>query len=454
MKAGALYLLVVLMALCVSAGADPVVIDLAIPYNPATDPLPSGTINGGVFRVNPLAPTGTGNLQSYLSIQDGKTGTEEGWNFAVSEVMDTKRVPQFTHDILLGDIPIYVLDGTRYFEFYLDVNEPGGSKTYLSLDSLELYVSDTAHLTDPPYPALGALRYDMDQGNAGNTVLMDAATVGSGSGSGDVQILIPESIFLDAGDDPEDYVYSYAHFGGYSDPGDPRSFIAESGFEELAVQEDAPRTFGASDFGDLPDTYKTTIDNDGAVHRNTLHEWLGETVDRELDGVPTDKAYGDDEADTDDEDGVEFDLDTGIAAVTISVDADALAQGRYDGTLTGGLYLDAWWDANADGDFDEPDEHVYGYGMNALDPDEGLFHPSDWGGATSTTVEVTIPGFAPHAQGDYFRWRLNYGAASLSYGESSYGEVEDYYVIPEPTTVLILGGALLAVIRRRRRRRN
>jgi len=448
MKAGAFYLLAMLMALCMSAGADPVVIDLAIPYNPATDPLPSGTINEGVFRVNPLAPTGTGNLQSFLSIQGDKTGIEQGWNFEVAEVMDTKRVPQFTHNILLGDIPIYVLDGIRYFEYYLDVNEPSGSKTYLSLDSFELYVNPTAHTTNPPYPNLGSLRYDMDAGDAGNTVLMDAGTVGSGSGSGDIQILIPESLFLDAGDDPEDYVYAYVAFGGYSDPEDPRSFIAESGFEELAVQEDAPHTFGASDFGDLPDTYKTTIANDGAVHRNTLHEWLGETVDIELDGVPTDKAYGDDEADTDDEDGVEFDLGAGEATVTMSV-AD-YADSRYDGLLTGMLYLDAWWDADADGTFDEATEHMV---AEMYDPSSTEWQDDGDGDLNAHTATVAIPDFTPHAQGDYFRWRLNYGAASLSYGESSYGEVEDCYVIPEPATVLILGGALLAVVRRRRRSR-
>jgi len=448
MKAGALCLLVVLMALCMSAGADPVVIDLAIPYNPATDPLPAGMIDGGVFRLNPLAPTGTGNLQSFLSVQDGKDGFQEGWNYAIAEVMDTKRVPQFTHDILLGDIPIYVLDGIKYFEYYLDVNEPGGTKTYLSLDSFELYVSDTAHLTDPPYPHLGSPRYDMDKTETGNTVLLDAGSVGSGSGSGDVQILIPESIFIEAGDDPEDYVYAYVAFGGYSDPEDPRSFIAESGFEELAVQEDAPRTFGASDFGDLPDTYKTTIDNDGAVHRNTLHEWLGATVDRELDGVPTDKAYGDDEADTDDEDGVEFNLDTGIADVTISV-AD-YADSRYDGLLTGMLYLDAWWDADADGTFNEATEHAV---AEMYDPSSTEWQDDGDGDLNVHTVEIAIPGFTPHSQGDYFRWRLNYGAASLSYGESSYGEVEDYYVIPEPCTMLLLG-ASVALLARRRRRRN
>ncbi|MGD9853691.1 MAG: hypothetical protein AB7U20_01950, partial [Planctomycetaceae bacterium] len=112
------------------------------------------------------------------------------------------------------------------------------------------------------------------------------------------------------------------------------------------------------DFGDAPTaaqstfaaSYPTTLADNGARHvitNNTL--FLGTLPDAETNGAPTADALGDDNAGSDDEDGITLgNLEIGTTVgltVTATVPASAV--------------LNAWIDFNRDGDWLDPGEHVF-----------------------------------------------------------------------------------------------
>ncbi|MCK4652916.1 MAG: C10 family peptidase, partial [Candidatus Cloacimonetes bacterium] len=106
------------------------------------------------------------------------------------------------------------------------------------------------------------------------------------------------------------------------------------------------------DFGDAPDDttgtlYPTLAINDGARHILDGVTYLGVSIDSELDGQPDATATGDDLANLDDEDGVIFkQIMTGSPAQVIV-------------TTSAPGYLQGWMDFNADGDWTDPNEHIF-----------------------------------------------------------------------------------------------
>lgn len=211
-----------------------------------------------------------------------------------------------------------------------------------------------------------------------------------------------------------------------------------------------------ADWGDLPLSYATTEAQDGPRHLDGAKEWLGTLWDDETNGVPTTDAAGDDtEVTPDDEDGVQF-VDGGVY-VTISVaDRDG---GRYDDDVDDGLwphhiYLEGWIDLDQDGTFDELDDSDHVVDGWHVNPDD----EAEWG---TTDDEATFffpvpgwaPGMGPQGTGYYSRWRLSYGTPMTWQGLSEFGEVEDYYVTPEPLTALLLGVPLAVLARYRRRKK-
>ena len=197
------------------------------------------------------------------------------------------------------------------------------------------------------------------------------------------------------------------------------------------------------DYGDAPSSYLVTEADNGAWHSTNSQTdpaapdfYLGSVApDSELDGVPSLAADSDDLDGTDDEDGVDVanrvmlaDGTTGNT-ITVTVSGEAGETG----------YLNAWFDLNADGDWDDTvsgiDEHfIVGTDANA----EFTF------GSSSTTIErdftVTIPalpGGLDEQAISYARFRFS---SSQTY-EDGYaggyapggvdavdGEVEDYQV--------------------------
>ena len=183
----------------------------------------SGTINGALFQTNNDHPTGTGVYDPFLTLQNNPW--EQGYNSSTGN-FDTSREPQWNHEIKFSDLQVTTINGTAYFGFSVDVNEPnGGSQAGISLDSLKIFTSATLQNSTSTNSSgffngsLGTLRYDL----GGNQVLYTDQN--TGSGGGDINIYVPVSAF--AGTNSNDYVYLYQRWGNTD--------ASQGGFEETAL---------------------------------------------------------------------------------------------------------------------------------------------------------------------------------------------------------------------------
>jgi len=182
----------------------------------------SGTVNGALFEVGSIHPAGTGVFDPFMTIQNSPW--EQGYNSSTGN-FDTKREPQWNHEIRFSDLQQTTINNVAYFGFAVDVNEPGGSKAGISLNGLSLWTSATVQNSTSTDSngffngSLGTLRYDL----GGNSVLYDDQH--SGSGESDINIFVPVSFF--AGAQANDFVYMYQRWGN--------SDFSQGGFEETAL---------------------------------------------------------------------------------------------------------------------------------------------------------------------------------------------------------------------------
>ena len=159
------------------------------------------------------------------------------------------------------------------------------------------------------------------------------------------------------------------------------------------------------DFGDAPSPYPTLYNEDdnlsGAYHALSvggLH--LGDTVDDELDGQPNAHATGDDnDSPVDDEDGVVAE-NWFVPGQSTDITVTASDAG----------YLNAWFDFNADGDWDDAGEQIF-VGLSLQ--------------AGSNLLSVPVPGDAV-AGATYARFRFSSTQILGPTGPAIDGEVEDY----------------------------
>ncbi len=182
----------------------------------------------------------------------------------------------------------------------------------------------------------------------------------------------------------------------------------EFGLENLAVL----------DFGDLPDSYGTTLASDGARHLVFPGVFLGSAqADAELDAqLPLDGS-GDDVNGSADEDGITFStLFNGSAPstdITITVDANSA-----------GGYLQGWMDFNANGVFDVT-ERVF---TDELLP------------AGVSVFTVAVPADLTAAGGTvYARFRYGEQGIDSPLGLAVTGEVEDF-ALPVVSNAIDPGG--------------
>ncbi len=165
------------------------------------------------------------------------------------------------------------------------------------------------------------------------------------------------------------------------------------------------------DFGDAPDSYRTTIAAGGPSHGLTAGLRIGAVTDRDLNGQPTTAANGDDingqlnlnGTVIDDEDGVRLLSPLGPGG-TASVE---LSLTNETGTAA---YVQAWVDFNIDGDFTDPGEQIatnllLGTGVHIL--------------------PVTVPSNASVGT-TYARVRYSQTPGLGVGGDADTGEVEDY----------------------------
>src|SRR3954469_16578930 len=209
-----------------------------------------GTINGAVFT-NQSGNAGTGIFNTFAQLQ--RNGIEQGYNSDAAPQFDEKTSHQHNHSILLADVPIFVGDGTGgtiegvvYREFRFDGNETnGGLNPLLSLDKLQIWQEESGSLTNftPGAGFAGAhtnyLAYDLDAG--GDHWVALNAGLSSGSGKGDMRVLIPDSSFIN--DPAHRYVTLYSQFGVQGG-----SYGASSGFEEWGVNNGAAGTGNTASF--------------------------------------------------------------------------------------------------------------------------------------------------------------------------------------------------------------
>jgi len=221
--------------------------------------------------------------------------------------------------------------------------------------------------------------------------------------------------------------------------------------------------FGDPDYGDAPSSYLDASHADGSL------EWLGFSWDDTEGGTQySADADADNLNGVNDEDGVTLVWDSvaGSWAVDVSVSVfdrnhAPLGVARYGpqdpftGLGGGYLYLRGWWDANENGVFSVAPDFYPGSGGEIVVSE--TFDPTTW---TSNGKTVRYPlhsDYVPRGEGDFFRFRLSYGAAGegsllLPSGPHAFGEVEDFKLTPEPTSMALLGFGLAALARKRRRK--
>ncbi|MBN2218091.1 MAG: hypothetical protein JW719_12020, partial [Pirellulales bacterium] len=156
-----------------------------------------------------------------------------------------------------------------------------------------------------------------------------------------------------------------------------------------------------------------------AFHYLTSDLYLGTSVDAELDGQPNAQATGDDNTDTDDEDGVLLPSEF-VAGTTKNFDVKV----HLGSTST--AYLYGWMDFNLDGVFTPDEQILYGNAITAADLNAESIY----------SATVTIPIAAVEGT-TIARFRLSTDADLSFSGAASDGEVEDYQVdIVHGTAVL------------------
>lgn len=212
-----------------------------------------GGLNGAsaLFYTDEQHPTGTGYIDSFLRIQ--QNGWEQGYNTSLRPIQDTmqdKVDPNFTRDLTMAEVGTKTINGILYREFFLDVNEPAtnnGSKNLITLDQLEIFVSDKPLMSQycnssTPNTGTGTLGdgspncgsdstkiYDLDNGTD-NYITLDYLVKGSGSGSSDMVFYLKDSLFKKNGSSYYGYVNLFSQFGDLN--GVSYKYESQAGFEE------------------------------------------------------------------------------------------------------------------------------------------------------------------------------------------------------------------------------
>ena len=153
-------LLIAAAALLTATGARATVVDLITGD--------SGTITNSygtaIFEFTQPQPTGTGYIKPFLRVQNDPN--EQGYNTSGGTPFDDKAGP-WTHDLTFADLmtTAVTIGGQNYFKLLVDINEPGGSKSTLSLDQLQFYTSKVGSQTTTSISSLGTLRYSFSPGD-------------------------------------------------------------------------------------------------------------------------------------------------------------------------------------------------------------------------------------------------------------------------------------------------
>lgn len=194
----------------------------------------TATINGGVFNTISFKTAGTGVIDPFLRIQNNSY--EAGYNTSLGKPLDNDN--SWNYDVKLSDLQIVNDGGINYYDFRLDLNEPdNGKDNLITLNQLMVYGNNSPAplgvtmdaTTGRPVGTIGTLLWDMNAGldPTAYSVKLDYGLRGGGSGDGDMQFLVPVSVFQG-----QTYVILYSQFGIDPIAGGQES---NAGFEEWNV---------------------------------------------------------------------------------------------------------------------------------------------------------------------------------------------------------------------------
>ena len=180
----------------------------------------SGFVDGAFFQWTDLnhSAVGTGVIDPFVRIQ--ANGTEQGYNTDGRPVpFDEKTNANDTHSLLLSAVPVVNLSGINYREFLLDIAEPGGDTTFISLDQLKLWLADDPDINTTDLGFFGTPLFDLDGSEDSSVTLR--GDLNPGNGKGDMFLYVPDALFDKQG--PQ-YLYFYSQFGD-----------SDASFEEWAI---------------------------------------------------------------------------------------------------------------------------------------------------------------------------------------------------------------------------
>ncbi|MDD5492053.1 MAG: PEP-CTERM sorting domain-containing protein [bacterium] len=219
------FLLILIFSVAVqSAGAVP--LDL-------TTASAAAYWDGAWFKQIDLRATGTGHVDSFVQVGvGGNLDIIEAYNTTVNGVLNNGSSDNFNRELLLSAVPSMSVFGGTYREFLLDINQDkNGNDRLLSLDDIQLFLSNTPNQSVTTFNASGVLQltdasliYRLDSAAVNQYIKLDYA-LNHGQGWGDMYAYFPETIF---GGNYK-YVYLYSKFG-INNPN-------TAGFEEWAVRE-------------------------------------------------------------------------------------------------------------------------------------------------------------------------------------------------------------------------
>ncbi len=229
--------------------------------------------SGAIVQQTDAQPTGTGFIHSFVRLQGaaGGGGSEQGFNTDGRPLQfDENKSPKFTRSLKLADVPVVNVGGTLYREFLLDINQRSSSPL-LSVDEVKIYLAGVGNLTSL---AGRAAAFDLDAG--GDVSVKLNAGLNSGSGSGDMRLLVPNAAF--AGADPNAFLYLYSKMGGVA------GATANGGFEEWAVKATGGTTTPTGT-ASLSGFVRFDANQDGVIDAGIDYGIAGATV--RLQGVTT-----------------------------------------------------------------------------------------------------------------------------------------------------------------------
>ena len=186
--------------------ATPAVLDLTT--NGAERTAPSGAV---VQQVSPQ-PTGTGYIRSFVRFQGPTPATPSGVQHRRPAAPVRRELQPAVHAVAHARPgPGRLHNGAYYREFLLDINQKSSSP-FLSLDEARIFLGGSGNLHNASLKTLGGNGAVFDLDTNGNVSVMLDARLNSGSGSGDMVLLVPNEAFNGA--DPKSSVTLYSKMGG------------------------------------------------------------------------------------------------------------------------------------------------------------------------------------------------------------------------------------------------